>query len=100
MPENISRDDFAAQINTKFRVFREPAWTECELIEVKAGKTNPHTESFSLLFSMPEDFPIEQGDFSFEHERLGLTEIFVVPVRKGPGSIIFEAVFNQVGSQS
>lgn len=100
MSENISRDDFAAQLNTKFRVFREPLWVECELTEVTKAKINPNQEQFGLIFLMPEDFPIEQGSFSFEHEKLGSMEIFAVPIAKESGGVVFEAIFNRVVPQS
>lgn len=101
MSENISYDDFAAQLNTKFRVFRETAQFEAELIEVRRGINNARQESFSLFFLMPEDFPVEQGNFSFEHERLDSMEIFAVPIEKNaPGGIVFQAVFNRLILQS
>ena len=100
MPENVSRDDFAAQLNTKFRVFREPVWFECELIEVSKTKTAPRRESFSLLFLMLKDFPAEQGLYPFEHERIGATEIFVVPIAREPNGVVFEAIFSRITNQS
>ncbi len=89
----IKRDDFAAQVKTKFRVNEK---VEAELIEVSEGKNYPRQESFSLLFLFPHDFPPVQGNFIFEHPQLGTHEIFIVPIENASDGIVFEAVFNRL----
>ncbi len=91
--EKIDRDDFAAQINTMFRVDKE---TQAELIEVSELKDYPRQNSFTMLFRFPADFPPVQGNYRFEHPRLGVHEIFVVPVEQASDGILFQAVFNRL----
>lgn len=91
--KKINRDDFAAQINTKFQVNQN---FEVELRDVSDVKKHPRQESFSLLFLMPPEFPPEQGIYLFEHPKLGANEIFVVPIERKKEGIIFEAVFNRI----
>lgn len=100
MLENLTRDDFAAQINTKFRVYRESDSFEVELVEVTKAKVYQRQGSFSLLFLMPEDFSPVQGNYLFKHEKMGSAEIFVVPIEKESRGIIFEAVFNRIAAKS
>lgn len=91
--ESIKRDDFATQINTKFRVNGN---IEAELVEVSEAKIYPRQESFSMLFLFPSDFPPFQGQFQFEHPELGTHEIFVVPIENASDGIVFQAVFNRM----
>jgi hypothetical protein len=91
--KTIKRDDFAAHINTKFRVSGN---TEAELIEVSEAKNYPNQESFSMLFLFPHDVRPVQGNYLFHHPQLGEHEIFVVPVDDSSDGIVFEAVFNRL----
>lgn len=91
--KDIKHADFAAQVNTKFRVNQS---VEAELVEVSEIKTYPRQECFSMLFLFPPDFPPYQGCFLFEHPRLGTHEIFVVPIEDASDGIVFEAVFNRL----
>ncbi len=96
MPKELTRDEFASQINTKFRILREQDRFEAELIEVSEAKIYPKQESFSLFFLMPESFPPAQGTYKFEHDKIGASEIFVVPIEKEADGVVFEAVFNRL----
>lgn len=92
--DKIKRDDFAAQLNTKFRVNHE---VDAELIEVSEIKKYPRQESFSLLFQFPENVAPIQGMFTFEHPQLGTHEIFIVPIEEADeGGLVFEAAFNRL----
>lgn len=91
--EKTNRDDFAAAVNTKFRVNEN---FDAELIEVSEPKSHPRQDSFSMLFLFPSDFPPVQGNYKFEHSQLGTHEIFVVPVEQAANGIVFQAVFNRL----
>ena len=94
--KTVTRDDFAAQLNTKFRFFLPPNWVEGELVEVSRLKEHPRQQIFSLLFRMAEEFPPFQGSYLFEHEKIGSAEIFIVPVERTENGVLFEAVFNRL----
>lgn len=91
--ETIKRDDFAAHLNTNFRVDQN---FDAKLIEVSEPKLYPQQESFSMLFLMPPDFPMAQGLYNFEHSELGVHDIFVVPIEQSPDGIVFDATFNRL----
>ena len=91
--ETIKRDDFAAQLQTTFRV--KPNF-DAKLIEVSEPRLYPQQESFSMLFLMPHDFPLDQGLYNFEHSELGAHDIFIVPIEQSADGIIFDATFNRL----
>jgi hypothetical protein len=91
--EQMPRDDFAAQLNSEFRVDQN---FDAKLIEVTESKLHPQQESFSMLFLMPHEFPITQGIYNFEHSELGTHDIFVVPIEQSADGIVFEAVVNRL----
>ena len=91
--DKIKRDDFAAHLNTKFRVNGE---VDAELVEVSEIKRYPRQESFSLLFLFPENVAPIQGLFKFEHPQLGAHDLFIVPIENADDGLVFEAAFNRI----
>ena len=69
---------------------------ELELVEalrlpgtaVRTGRTPSH------CCSAPRESGIGQGMARLEHGRLGVLELFLVPVGATPGGTLLEAVFN------
>lgn len=97
MSENISRDSFAGQLNTKFHIHFTPEnIVETELTEVTELKKTPRSQSFSILFLAPINDPFIQGVYRMEHPELGSFELFIVPVGKNEKGIKYEALFNHL----
>jgi hypothetical protein len=97
MLETLTRETFAENLNTRFRVMPEGADAiEAELIEVKPGRSTPRQDQFSLLFRAPQDVPLQQGVYRLEHEKIGTFDLFLVPVRKDEQWFYYEAVFNRL----
>lgn len=48
---------------------------------------------FSLLFVCPDRRILDQGVYAIEHERLGMLEIFLVPVGADADGVHYQAVF-------
>jgi hypothetical protein len=101
MPETLSKELFAEQLNTKFRVLLElenAPEVELELAELAEFPTLTHSRSdverFSLFFYGPSDFYLPQSTYRLAHERLGEHEIFLVPVAQEPRGYRYEAVFS------
>ena len=91
--DQFKREDFAAQVNTVFRVNQN---FDAKLIEVSETKIYPRQESFSMLFLMPDDFSIVQGMYNFEHPQIGARDIFIVPIEQSSDDLIFEAVISRI----
>lgn len=97
MSELPARDEFAHQLNTKFRVyFGAEQATEVELTQVTKLYQKFRQESFALLFTAPHDVPPFQHLYKIEHDTLGAMELFLVPVAKNEKGLHFEAVFNRL----
>lgn len=101
MPETLSKESFAEQLNTKFRVLLElenAPEVEIELAEVVDFPTLTHGRSdvvrFSLFFYGPGDFFLPQRTYRLAHEQLGEHDIFLVAVAEEPRGYRYEAVFS------
>ena len=95
-------------LGTRFRVQLDASrLVELELVEVKslAGRHRTAEDSpiqtrearrasFAILFRGGSAAPLEQGIYRFEHEAVGIIEIFVVPVGRDDEGLYYEAVFN------
>ncbi len=51
-------------------------------------------EPFSLVFVGPQDAPLAQHTYTFEHPALGGIEIFIVPITPSAEGRLYEAIFN------
>jgi len=99
MSETVTRDAFAGCLESVFRV-GQPSADQLELVleQVSELSSSPGQETFSLIFRGPADRPLQQGSYPLEHDRLGLQEIFIVPVARDQRGISYEAVFNRLVS--
>ena len=101
MPETLSKESFAEQLNTKFRVLPEEAnapEVELELAELVEFPTLTHSRSdverFSLYFYGPHDSFLPQNTYRLAHERMGEHDIFLTAVAQEPRGYRYEAVFS------
>lgn len=95
MSELPTRDDFAKQLNTKFRVEISAEQTaEMELTEVTELRKHSRHEYFALIFLAPEDTPPIQRLYKMHHDALGEQDIFLAPISRDERGVRFEAVFN------
>ena len=101
MPEILSKESFAEQLNTKFRVLLElenAPEVELELAELVEFPTLTHSRSdverFSLYFYGPGNFFLPQRLYRLAHEQMGEFEIFLVPNAQEPRGYRYEAVFS------
>lgn len=99
MAEQPTAESFAEHLNTKFRVRAEaPRPVELELVEVKSYNALPtdqrDMERFSLYFYGPSDIFVPQATYTFDHERMGEVELFIVPIGRDERGVRYEVVFN------
>ena len=91
--------EFSQHLNTKFRVNLEGLQPfELELVEVKGYASKPEEQSglerFSVFFHGPGDSVLPQRAYSLEHDRMGVLDIFLVPIGRDEKATRYEAVFN------
>jgi hypothetical protein len=95
--ETLTKEAFAENLNTKFRIPRESSRAaELELIEVVEARSTPRQQQFSIFFRGPLEYLLQQGTYHMEHEKMGAIDLFIVPVSKEPEGFRYEAVFNYV----
>ncbi|MGA1790015.1 MAG: DUF6916 family protein [bacterium] len=101
MLDKLKSTDFSPLINQKFRLYTEGRESiEIELIEVTPlGPKHAHAsqtrkrEPFSILFRGPAGAPLPQRIYRIEHQRMGVLDIFLVPIGPGEEGMQYEAVF-------
>jgi hypothetical protein len=94
--ESLTRESFAENLNTKFRLPVESGEPfEIELIEVSERKRVRDSENFSIVFRGALSFLLPQRIHRLEHERLGAFEVFLVPIAREADGYHYEAVFNR-----
>jgi hypothetical protein len=86
---------FAAHLHSVFRLRDQPTAIELALVEVVDGSTSRQV-SFSLLFRGPQQPPLAQQIYPFEHDRLGGFDLFIVPVRQDAQGRYYEAIVNRM----
>lgn len=98
MAVELTQEEFARHLNTKFRVAAEtPEPVELELVEAESYRPEPNEqqglERFSAVFTGPPKYLLQQGVYNLTHEQMGDLTLFLVPVKTG-NRILYEAVFN------
>ncbi len=97
MTEQLTKEAFAAQLNTKFRFHVEPSqMVEAELVEVVAGSDLETHTRFSAYFRGPGEFYLPQRSYQVEHDAMGAFDLFIVPIRRDEQGFYYEAVFNRL----
>lgn len=94
--ESLTRESFAENLKTKFRVLVEAGEpVEIELIEVSDQMRVGAAERFSVIFRGAHEPFLPQRSYQLEHERLGAFELFIVPIAREGDGFRYEAVFNR-----
>ncbi len=97
MPQNLTRDAFAENLNTSFQLqHQEMGLIELQLTDVSELKTTPHQQMYSIIMRGPLGTPLEQGLYKMEHAQIGAFDLFLVPVAKEADGFRYQAVFNQL----
>jgi len=94
MSELPSRSAFAECLGSGFRIRasaeREEAVT---LIEVQELGSSGPGEQFSVIFRGGQGDHLPQRIYRMEHEKLGLMDLFLVPVGPDDKGMLYQAVF-------
>lgn len=97
MSETLSKEAFAENLNTKFRInFESSKAAEIELVEVMEARSTSRQQQFSLFFRGPLEYLLPQGTYHMEHEKMGALDLFIVPIGREQEGFRYEAVFNYV----
>jgi hypothetical protein len=97
MLENLNSRVFAEHLRSTFQL-KAPgaAPLPIELLEVTEKELSPKVEQFSLIFRGPLTPHFRQGTYTFEHEKLGTFDLFVVPLGPDATGMSYQVVFNRL----
>lgn len=96
MDDSLTQEAFAKSVNTQFHVSGEDAsQVELELTEVSELTQQKAHDQFAVVFRGPLNAFMGQGMRSFDHDKLGRFELFIVPIRQDSDGFYYEAVFNR-----
>ncbi|HKP86852.1 MAG TPA: hypothetical protein VJZ26_12185 [Blastocatellia bacterium] len=92
----ITPSVFEDHIGTSFLMRADALDTQSfELAQVRVRENSERLDTFSLLFTSPDGAHFPQASYLFEHEKVGVFPLFVVPV-KTPKGMRYEAIFNRL----
>jgi hypothetical protein len=87
---------FNENLNTKFSLTFDEKKVELELVEVKpyGNEADSLMERFSIYFEGPAQPRLPQQTYHMDHEVMGKTDIFIVPISGDEKVVRYEAVFS------
>ncbi len=96
--DKITADHFESNRESPFLAQLDDRSVELRVLQVRRGKTpppgSPQRAPFAVIFRAAETPALEQGVHALSHPRLGLLELFIVPVAQAGGYRDYEACFN------
>src|SRR6185503_9192036 len=96
MGNALTHEGLVENLNTKFQVLVEDtSIVDLDLTEVSELNLAGNQEQFSILFRGPQDRFLGHGVRSLQHEKLGQSDVFLVPVRPDANGFYYEAIFNR-----
>ena len=97
MLDKLQRSDFEQLVGQEFSLATEGKELPLRLLEAsRLGPTsgNPERAPFALLFRGPNDPPLNQGIFEFNHPEIGALSLFLVPIGPDAEGLCYEVLFN------
>lgn len=96
MLDSLHHEDFVPHVNSRFQMLLGEAGTlELELLSVEDKSPSARQEQFVLTFRAPQNAPPQQGLFQLQHAVLGDGILFLVPIGRDAGGLVYEAIFNR-----
>ena len=94
MPEQpMTYEVFAEHLHQRFTMQAADRDIEVILTECQATQAEGGPAGFSLTFKAGPEAPIEQATYLLSAEGFGSAPIFLVPVRRLPDGLEYQAVF-------
>lgn len=101
MLESFTHETFRARIGEQFLLrveSHEPLSLELTEATVLACGSDPaksqnRRKPFSVIFRGPNEFPLVQHTYPFEHSEIGTFEMFIVPIKRTSEGMFYEAIF-------
>jgi len=96
----LTHEAFSQQLNTTFQTRVEgDTCVQLQLTAVSELLQTPRQERFSIEFRGPADRFLGQGMRELEHPKMGMIDLFLVPIGHGEQGYYYESVFNRLRQQ-
>lgn len=98
MLESFILETFSERLCETFRIYPDGSKPlEVELISATALSERPeegrHRQPFSIVFRGPGDTLLPQHIYRMEHPKIGIFELFLVPIGPDDKGLRYEAIF-------
>lgn len=94
----LSSADFANQANTTYELWLGDGAMNLTLVDIRplpaGGFKGAMREPFSLIFRSGVQHVLPQRIYSLKNAVGGVQDVFLVPVGRDAGGVIYEAIFN------
>jgi hypothetical protein len=91
-------ESFSPYLNSTFAVRTGEAKVELVLTQATRAPTSAYPgmarEPFSLTFQSASPEVLPQSLYAFDHPAMGQLDIFIVPIGREGGGVVYQAVFN------
>jgi hypothetical protein len=97
--KTVTHAEFEECLDQAFRLHVD----EARCIDLKLTRVDPRgpvepesglRRPFSLIFEAHADAPLPQRTYQVEHAVMGRLDLFLVPIGREGGCVLYEAVFN------
>ena len=105
MSEWQTEAEFRQNLNTKFRLLANtPKPIDLTLVDVESRPSDAHEEAgmerFSVYFTGPLEFLLQQAVYPLGHPQMGQFELFLVPIAQETDGYRYEAIYNYYKSSA
>ena len=101
MLNHLTHSDFAQCLGSQFQLeISATQIVDVELVEATllgappAAEGKAQRQGFSLVFRVPREMVNEQRTYRMQHRRIGVMDLFLVPIGPDQKGMLCEAIFN------
>jgi hypothetical protein len=94
--EELRYETWKAHLNSTFTIKTAPTEVPLQLINISEQKFSSRQERFSVYFKGPLEGFLPQHSYPFQHEVMGMVDLFIVPIAQENDGFVYEAVFNKI----
>jgi hypothetical protein len=100
MVEHLSLATFTPYLNGTFQATSDSTTAlQVELVEATEMHAPAGYEAFSLVFRGPPSPLLPQAIYRFQHQAIGVFDLFIVPIHQDQQGLYYEAVVNYLSAQ-
>ncbi|HWO02282.1 MAG TPA: hypothetical protein VNS63_23755 [Blastocatellia bacterium] len=96
MTEFFTLETFTPHVNTTFLMhYGDSQTAELNMTSATDVGSSSRQIQISLKFQAPVSAPVAQGIYRLDHDKMGVLDMFLVPIDKDAAGVYYEAIFNR-----